>query len=196
MIKYKCKHKSHCCFDDIPTKQCTDLTITDIILDLAVQVDIGLKIFGTKFNHVKKIIVNSQIITNFIIISNSEIRVTISAHCRKSFYIEVATDKHISNQFIYKLVDSPSITINPSSGVMAPNILITIFGSNLTSLRYITFNNIKLYKSTTVITIISDTLASFIMPFMNVIGDVPISVTNAGGTSNIVYYTVIPAPII
>lgn len=190
----KSKHESSQCTSEEDHHK---LHLSEIRIDSSVQPGIGLKIFGTGLNRVKKIIINGDIITQFTIVSKHEITVTVPDNGQTIFTVTVASKKCMSNTITYNIVSPPVIDrIDPSSGGMFPFLSITIYGTNFSSLKYIIFNGIKLCKSNNVITIMSDELVSFIVPYMNINGEVPITVVNCSGESNTVYYTVIPRPII
>lgn len=171
--------------------------ISSVSLDLSVKSGIGLKIFGHGLLKTKRIYINFCKITEFVIMHDCEIKVIIPKTDKKKLYVSVSTNKYVSNMVCYELVNPPTITkIDPSFGSISTSNSITIFGTNLATLQYISFNNLIMYTSSNTISVISDNMASFMIPFINITDNVPISVTTVGGTSNIVCYNCLQFPII
>jgi len=201
-------HRCHCykCCEYYGTKQYNDesencnkpiiLFITNVVINL-ISGFYKITIFGRGLLDVKRIYIGDIIITEFVVINDSEIRANIPDLRGRTLQILVSGCGVTSNQVIYNFVDSPTITrIEPASGSMGPNINITIFGTNLTTLISITVDNFVLYTTNYPISIISDTMVSFILPYITPVKDVLIYVTTNGGNSNTVTYTGIPAPVI
>ena len=202
--KYKCNCSAHCKIN---------------IVGFTFKIESGLiniSICGSGFKSAKEISINDQIITVFTIVNDTRITVSIPYTTQTSLSISVSNNNCTSNVLTNPVNGSgggsgntPVITnpnsstsspvinsISPPGGSMGPLINITIFGTGLTTLQSISSNGIVLSITNYPISIISDTMVSFILPFVNPPTDVPIFVTTTYGVSNTVYYHGVVAPMI
>lgn len=190
-----CKSHKKCCNDQNTN---TNLVILSVGLNLSAP-SLGLSIYGKGFLNVDKVTINSIVITNFMIIDDNVITVVLPSDIGTTLSIFVSYKQTNSNTVNYILPDGPVITsLSPSSGSMGPLMILTLSGSNLTTLRSIQFDNLTLSISNYPISIISDNMISFIMPYINIndVTNIPITVTTLLGTSNTLNYIGIPAPTI
>jgi hypothetical protein len=181
------------------------LSITDISPKIGPDNN-EIKIFGHGFTKVTSVNVGKINIKQFKIVNDKLIIVHMSnmngidcaIGAEGNIYISVSTNKYTSNGMFYKVVDVPVITsIDPLSGPIGPLTNITIYGKNLSTIKSISYGDTVLNAlNTSAVSIISDTMTSFIIPQNDYTYNVPISVTTLGGTSNKVYYTYIPVPVI
>jgi hypothetical protein len=191
---YKCK-----CYKQHEAK--TKLIIKNVTLSPATVTSLNINIFGCQFNKVKKVNINDLVITNFTLVNDNEIIVNVPEITGNGLVISVASCYRVSNTITYNPDPGqgfvPTITgISPGSGSMGPLINITISGTNLATLKSISCDNLILRTTDYPVSVISDTMISFILPFINPVKNIPISVKTIFGSSNTVYYYGISRPII
>ena len=155
-------------------------------------------IYGRGFTNAKKINVNDKWhITDFTIVNDNIITFNI---------LEIDTELNISisnnvckgNVVTYNFNDAyPIITnISPSSGPSDSLINVTLFGNNLTTLKLISVGDQTLHTSSSLVSIISNNMISFMMPNVDNTTNIPIYLTTFNGISNTVYYHKIAPPMI
>lgn len=174
-----------------------ELLITHVTIDFDSTSCVNLTIIGTGMSSVKEIFVDHLIITDFMVVNDNKILAHIPELFKNSLCISVSDYSSTSNCIVCDLGESPEIIdINPSEGPMGPLVNITLFGENFTTLRSITVDGNTLHISKYPISISSDSVVSFILPYNDTVKDIPIYVTAVTGNSNTVYYHGVETPII
>ena len=174
-------------------QQC-QINITDVTIQPASSTFINIKIYGSGFKYAKHVSINYVKISKFIIVNDNQITLTIPQFSDTSLYISVWNNNCVAN-YSNSSVTAPVITrINPAQGSINSIANVTIFGYGFSTLKSISCGNLILTVGNYPISIISDNLVSFIMPSPTT--TIAITVTTNFGTSNSVYYTIVPAPII
>ena len=149
-------------------------------------------IVGSGFSYVDGIDFGGISITNFMRINDNQISFTVPPmSSATTIQVFLIGKKFISNALCYKYVLPMAITsIIPNEGPSSGNIMITILGSNLSSAQNIQFGSSVISS----FQIIDDNTISFVAPSGS--GTVNVCVTSYGGSSNVLAYSYIPAPII
>jgi len=162
----------------------------------------NLFIHGDNLSKITSVNAGNMIITNFVIVSDNEIKVHIHEmpwrETGNNILITVSNCEYVSNSVFFNIIDEPIITsLDPSSGPVNSLVNITLNGLNLATTKSIIINNcaIDALNSDFILTI-SDTIVSFILPLKFNNQTIAISLVTTGGISNIVYYTGVAMPMI
>ena len=145
-------------------------------------------ITGTGFTGAASVAFGSTPAVSLTVVSNTEI-IAIAPAGSGTVQVTVTTAGGTSNGASYTYVPAPAIvSVSPSVGTESGGTAVTITGTGLMGASSVAFGSTPAVS----FTVVSDTLIVATAPAGT--GIVPITVTTAGGTSNAIAYTYIPAP--
>ena len=170
----------------VPTPACTSITP-----NLGPQTGGNtVTITGTGFSGAAAVSFGGTPAPSFTIVSDTEITAVIPAGTG-AVQVTVTTAGGTSNGVVYTYVPAPVIfTIVPSAGPASGGTTVTITGTGYTSATSVNFGATPAIS----FTVDSNTQITAVTPAGT--GTVSVTVMTAGGTSNGVAYTYVPAPVI
>lgn len=130
----------------------------------------------------------------FTLLSNNQLQViAVPRSANQTVQITVQFQNGTSESLPYTYVNTSNITsLNPLSGPITGNNIITITGIGLASTTSVYFNNIATFS----FVVLSDTTLNVAVPNLTGQSNVLVHVVTLSGPSNNLPYTLIPPPII
>ncbi|WP_280352582.1 IPT/TIG domain-containing protein [Nocardia abscessus] len=143
---------------------------------------------GTKFTGTTAVTFDGTPATSFTVVSDTEITAITPAGTGTTD-VTVTTAGGASDPVTYRYVPAPTLAaVAPNSGPETGGNTVTLTGTGLTGTTAVTFDG----TPATSFTVVSDTEITAIAPAGT--GPAAVAVTTAGGISNPVGYTYVPAP--
>ncbi|GAA4032866.1 hypothetical protein GCM10022409_16440 [Hymenobacter glaciei] len=148
---------------------------------------VTVTVMGTDFTGATAVTLNGVAITGFTVVNATTITFTVPAGAT-SGTIAVTTPAGTATSTASFIV-TPTITaLSPNAQVVGGSALtLTITGTNFTPASTVNFNNVSYTSTSATATTIVVTIPASVL---NTLGAYPVSVTTAGGTSNVFTFTV------
>lgn len=197
--KTKHKHYKKCCNHNKHNKHNSRPYIDHIKPTIGARSHVDLFIYGHGLSKTTSVNIGTISTEEFTIINDHEVQVYIhEIEIGDNVLITVGTHKYVSNGVFYTIVNPPIIiNLDPLSGPIGSSVNITINGNYFATAKSIIINNCVFdILSSTMASVISDTVISFVLPSKFDDLSIAISIVTLGGTSNIVFYTGTPLPMI
>ncbi|WP_406278364.1 IPT/TIG domain-containing protein [Nocardia sp. NBC_00881] len=148
-----------------------------------------LTLTGTNLTGTTAVRFGATAAVSFTLVSASQISAMAPAGTAGPVAVTITTTGGTSNGVVYTYAAVPTLTsVSPNSGPVAGGTTVTLTGTGFTGASAVRFG-----ATPATFTVISETQVSAVVP-AGTDGSVAVTVTTAGGTSNGVLYTYIPAP--
>ncbi len=145
---------------------------------------------GTKLSGATAVHFGANTAIAFTVVSDTQITAAVPAGVG-GVDVTISTAGGTSNPVAYTYVPAPTLaSIVPGSGPETGGNTVTLTGADLSGATAVRFNGTPAIS----FTVVSDTTITAVVPTGT--GSVDVTVTTAGGLSNLVTYTYVPAPVL